>query len=113
MEKLNHNNFPEGIEFIISKLENLETLLRQSNKSSDPVNCDRIDRIEEACKILNCGKSKIYKLTMTDSIPHSHTRTGRLVFSKKKLIQWQEDNLIEDKPKNTVLLNIAESAGKK
>jgi excisionase family DNA binding protein len=113
MEKLNHNNFPEGIEFIISKLENLETLLRQSNKSSDPVNCDRIDRIEEACKILNCGKSKIYKLTMTDSIPHSHTRTGRLIFSRILLTKWLEENIIEEKKINNVLQNIAESARKK
>ena len=113
MEKINHNNLPDGIEFLISRIENLESLILHNYKSTEPTINDRIDRIEEACLILKCSKSKIYKLTMNDKIPHQHTTTGRLIFSRKKLLKWQEENIFEDKPKNNVLLSIAESALKK
>jgi len=113
MEKVNHNNVPEAIEFLIQKIESLESILLQSGKTIEPLKFDRIDKIEEACQILGFSKSKIYKLTMNNEIPHTHTKTGRLIFNRKDLMQWLEENIIEDKSKTSVLLSIAESASRK
>ncbi|MFZ4398550.1 MAG: helix-turn-helix domain-containing protein [Bacteroidales bacterium] len=113
MEKVNHNNVPEAIEFLIRKVESLESIMLQSGKSPELETYDRIDRIADACKILNCSKSKLYKLTMCDEVPHSHTKTGRLIFSKQELIKWLEENTIVEKKTNNVLQNIAESAARK
>ena len=113
MEKINHNNFPDGIELLITKIENLEFLILNNFKTQEPALNDRIDRIDDACQLINYSKSKVYKMTMNNKLPFLRTKTGRLIFSRKKLLEWQEENIMEEKKINNVMLNIAESARKK
>jgi predicted DNA-binding transcriptional regulator AlpA len=113
MEKISYNNIPEGIDFIIQKLSNLEELVNKMNHPPKNEKLDRIDKTADVCILLGISSSKIYKMTMNDEIPHSHTTTGRLIYSRKELLKWQNENIAENKPNNEVLLNITKSALRK
>lgn len=112
MININHNNLPEAIGLLLVKVENLENLLQQK-QNTEVVLPDRIDSIEEACSITGRSKSKIYKLTSTDGIPHK-LMGNRLVFSRSELLAWLETNTVTRQPKSkSVLSSIALSAAKK
>jgi excisionase family DNA binding protein len=112
MFEINFNNLPEAVGVLIQKVENLEQLLQQKQIAEVELP-DRIDSMEEACKITGLGKSKIYKLTSTDGIPHK-LMGNRLVFSRSELLAWLETNTVTRQPKSkTVLSSIALSAANK
>lgn len=108
MININHNNLPDAVGLLLQKVENLENLLQLKQTPQVIVN-DRINLLE-ACNLTGYGKSKIYKLTYSDGIPHK-LLGNRLVFSRSELLAWLETNT---KARNTksksVLSSIAESA---
>jgi excisionase family DNA binding protein len=111
MTEINHNNLPEAIELLLAKVENLENLLQSKQTPEVNVN-DRIN-LDEACKVTGYGKSKLYKLTYSDGIPHK-LMGSRLVFSRSELLSWLDTNTVTRQPKSkTVLSSIADSAAKK
>lgn len=53
---------------------------------------DRIT-LSEACELTNQSKSQVYKLTMLNEIPYQKFGK-RLVFSRRALKEWMENNTI-------------------
>ena len=108
------NNPFEILDARLSNIENLLLDIKHAPKETPTQSeYDRIDKIDEACKITGFSKSKIYKLTSQKEIPFK-LRGNRLVFSRKELLAWLESKTIEPvKSNNNVLNSIAESAGKK
>lgn len=110
--EINHNNFPIAICWLIQEVKTLRDLLEKQRAPVVIVN-DRIDSIEEACKITGYSKSKLYKLSSTNAIPHK-LMGNRLVFSRNELLAWLESNTVARKPKSkSVLTAIAQSASKR
>lgn len=46
---------------------------------------------KEACKLLSCSGSLLYKLTAARKIPHSK-RGKKLYFERKRLLEWMTEN---------------------
>ncbi|MFZ4401957.1 MAG: helix-turn-helix transcriptional regulator [Bacteroidales bacterium] len=109
--EINHNNFPMAICWLIQEVKALRDLLQHQQTPQVIVN-DRIS-LDEACKLTGYGKSKIYKLTYSDGIPHK-LMGNRLVFSRSELLSWLETNTVNRQPKSkNVLSSIATSAANK
>lgn len=49
---------------------------------------------KEACKLLSCSGSLLYKLTSGRKIPHSK-RGKKLVFIREELLEWLTQNKVE------------------
>jgi len=49
--------------------------------------------LKEACELLSCSKSLIYKLTSSRQIPHSK-RGKKLYFERKKLMEWMTEKQV-------------------
>jgi excisionase family DNA binding protein len=64
-----------------SQLDRIESLLRTFIPTQK-----EILTLDEACQFLQLSKSKIYKMTATNQIPH--VKKGRLYFSRKKLVEF-------------------------
>ena len=111
-EQITFDNLPQAVGLLLKKFEDFENkfISKQIPESQE---FNRIDKIYDVCKITGFSKSKIYKLTMTDKIPHSYTSTGRLIFFKNELVQWIENNTFRKPHNNNVLLNIVQSAARK
>ena len=111
MTEINFNNLPEAVGLLIQKVENLVSLM-QTKQAPEKVEFDRI-KIEEASNITGYGKSKMYKLTSENKIPHK-LMGNRLIFSRKELLEWLDSKTVEPVSGNNNVLNvIAESAAKK
>ncbi|MEI8202423.1 MAG: helix-turn-helix domain-containing protein [Bacteroidota bacterium] len=112
MNEINFNNLPEAVGILIQKVEGLESLIL-SKQASEVREFDRITDVNEVCKIVGYGKSKIYKLTSEKKIPFK-LMGNRLVFSRKELIEWVETNTVNSVSSQSCVLNaIAASASKK
>jgi excisionase family DNA binding protein len=55
---------------------------------------NEIITLKEACELLSCSKSLIYKLTSSRQIPHSK-RGKKLYFERKKLLEWMTENQVK------------------
>ena len=74
---------------------------------------DRIG-LEEAIEITGLKKATIYKLTMEGTIPHEKFRNGRLVFSRKELTTWTEQQTVRKQtPEEIAIAHLAKEARKK
>lgn len=114
-----HNPFQEiavrlsRIEDCLDSLKEQTNLLRASTTSELSDTCSLIQALE----FLNergytISKSKIYKLTATNSIPHR--RFGnRLVFSRKELLAWVEAQISEINADREATIQLARSANNK
>ena len=49
---------------------------------------------KEACSLLSCSGSLLYKLTASRKIPHSK-RGKKLYFERKKLLEWMTENQVD------------------
>lgn len=77
------------------RLDRLESHLLEIKRSSQPPT-PKPDRctFDEALEITGLSKSKLYKLTSSDEIPHK--RYGnRLIFSRRELTAWVEEQTVE------------------
>jgi predicted DNA-binding transcriptional regulator AlpA len=112
MFEINHNNLPEAVSLLLEKLENLETLLQQQH-APQTIESDRITDLKEVENLTGYSKSKLYKLSSTDGIPHK-LMGNRLVFSRSELLAWLETITVNRQPKSkSVLSSIAHSAANK
>jgi excisionase family DNA binding protein len=76
-------------------------LAPQTNQTSKPDRCT----FDEALEITGLSKSKLYKLTSSNEIPCK--RYGnKLIFSRKELADWVEENTIDkDSDDTTAVLS--------
>jgi predicted DNA-binding transcriptional regulator AlpA len=72
---------------------------------------DRITLLE-ACELTGSSKSQIYKLSMLNQIPVSHFGK-RLIFSRKKLIEWMESRTISTLKDTEIIPGRVSAAAKK
>ena len=107
MIEINHNNLPEALALLIKETRELRDLI-QSKRSPEVVECERLN-IDEAHKLTGYSKSSIYK----GLLPYK--KMGKkLVFSRKELVAWMENQTINPTSNNSsVLSDIAKSASKK
>lgn len=81
-------------------IELAEHLVRIEKKldrlAQTPVPVELPDRMsfEEAREFINMSSSALYKMTHAGKIPHGNFggRKGRLIFSRKELTAWLEEN---------------------
>ncbi|MCP2043487.1 helix-turn-helix domain-containing protein [Pontibacter sp. HSC-36F09] len=87
------------MELIVTTADQLSTLIQRavaraiaptSTPTPKPDRCT----LDEALEITGLSKSKLYKLTSLDEIPHRHYGS-RLVFSRKELAEWVEEQTVE------------------
>jgi excisionase family DNA binding protein len=109
--EINHINFPIAICWLIQEVKALRDLLHHQQTPQVIVN-DRIN-LEQACIITGYSRSKVYKLTYSNGIPHK-LMGNRLVFSRSELQSWLETNTVNRQPKSkNVLSSIAAAAANK
>ncbi len=70
---------------------------------------------DEAKALLNVSSSKLYKLTHTGKIPHGSFggRRGRLIFSRKELTAWLEENIYKNDQDKQAAGTLAKAARRK
>jgi len=101
----------ESIEAKLSNIENLLLDLKRQPKAVDSLP-DKIS-IAEAEKLTGLKRSALYKLTMAGTIPCSHFGK-RLIFSRKKLLVWVEQNTIQkENKKDHIVKHLQKEALKK
>jgi len=87
------------MELIVTTADQLSTLIQSAVKralapqTTPPPKPDRCT-FDEALEITGLSKSKLYKLTSSKEIPHKHYGS-RLVFSRKELTDWVEEQTVE------------------
>jgi excisionase family DNA binding protein len=93
------------------RLNRLEFLLLELKKATaQPPKQPLADRctLPEALEITALSKSKLYKLTSTNEIPHK--RFGnRLIFSRRELLDWIESNTMDKPDHSRACLILAKS----
>jgi excisionase family DNA binding protein len=75
---------------ILSKLDNIETMLRQQN-----VNTKEVLTLNEAAQLLDVSNSHLYKLTSSKQIPHFCPQGKKLYFDRVEVIKWMKKNVIK------------------
>jgi len=80
-----------------------ESIEEIKNIPTPPPLPDRIN-LDEACRIIGCSRSQIYKLSMRGEIPKAHYGK-KLVFSRKTLLDWMEARTISRPSANDVMTN--------
>ena len=68
--------------------------------------------LKDALEITGLSKSKLYKLTSTKEIPFK-TYGNRLIFSRKELEVWVQDQTIDKAVSSEASLTLAKSARRK
>ncbi|MBT4412367.1 MAG: helix-turn-helix domain-containing protein [Bacteroidetes bacterium] len=89
--------------------DSVKKAIADTDQTQQPEESDRIN-LSEACKITGLSKSKIYKLSMDSEIPKKKFN-GKLVFSRKELVEWMDQNTTEDRTREEMsehLANIAQ-----
>ncbi|WP_242916322.1 helix-turn-helix domain-containing protein [Pontibacter liquoris] len=84
------------------------------NNKHHPTALPKPDRctFDDALEITGLSKSKLYKLTSSNEIPHK--RYGnRLIFNRKELEEWVESQTVEKYDTESVALTVARSARSK
>jgi len=78
-------------EVIFQKLNTIENLLRNNqipvSSNPTPIQTKEFLDINEACKYVNSSKSYMYKLTMSNMVPHMKVGK-RLYFKTSELNEW-------------------------
>lgn len=111
-----YDNLPEQVDYLISEILKIkETLLARIKK---PEEVPKYLTLEEAIAFLLANripmsKSKLYKLTSTNEIPHRKTG-NKLIFHSEELSEWCNNQIINpsDCTQNSSL-SIIKSALKK
>lgn len=100
------------IERRLNRLESL--LLELKEKTHEPKAAEESNRctFAEALEITGLSKSKLYKLTSSNSIPHKYFG-NRLVFSRKELLAWIEAQTVSKDNSREACLTLANSAKRK
>lgn len=113
MEKI-HLNFTQKIDFLINRLEVIETILEK--KESLRVYSKMLSFDYALSYLLKEGfpmsKSKLYKLTSTNAIPCARFGS-KLVFDREELIKWCKERTSSERTKENVLMNLSKNANKK
>ncbi|WP_076422782.1 helix-turn-helix domain-containing protein [Pontibacter lucknowensis] len=104
------------MELIVTTADQLSTLIQRavaraivptSTPTPKPDRCT----LDEAVEITGLSKSKLYKLTSSNDIPHKRY-SNRLIFSRKELTDWVEEQTIK-KNSDDATLALAASARRK
>lgn len=86
--QITFEQIPAVISELFVKVENIEQVLIQQFKESEPVDGKPLN-IEEAAKFLSLSVPTIYGLVHRQEIPvYKRPGTKRLYFSKKELEEW-------------------------
>jgi excisionase family DNA binding protein len=102
----------EVVEKCLAKHFSSDSSLNGNQRCKEPLQ-NRIV-IKEAIEITSLKKATIYKLTMKGTIPHEKFRNGRLVFSRKELTLWMEQQTIrKQSPEEIATAHLAKEARKK
>ena len=72
---------------IVERLKRIEEILK--THVDEPMTSD------EACKLLGCSKSHLYKLTSTHQIPHYKPNGKTIFFSRRELCAWITRNPVK------------------
>lgn len=104
------------MELIVTTADQLSTLIQSAVKralapqTTPPAKPDRCT-LDEAVEITGFSKSKLYKLTSSNGI--AFKRYGnRLIFSRKELLEWVEEQTVEKSSDDATSL-LAASARRK
>ena len=94
-EQITFEKLPEAMEYLICKVEKLETLL--SKKESEPLNSDKWFNLLELCSYLpdKPARQTVYGWVGQKLIPY-HKKGKKLQFLKSEIDAW----LIADKHKS-------------
>ena len=84
-EIVSFENLPQAVGLLLSKVENLEQLLKSQQNTSAP--SDRPMSITEAAKFLNLSVPTLYGFVSKRTIPFSKLGK-RLYFSEAELTSW-------------------------
>lgn len=85
MEPLTFEQLPQAVSLLHDKLNNIEQLLREGNKSASPV--DELLSIAQAAKFLNLSVPTLYGKVSRKEIP-VNKQGKRLYFYKAELAEW-------------------------
>lgn len=107
-----------GMDFILTTPEKISQIVTEAvsiairnHSPKQDLLPDRIG-INEVCELTDYKKGVIYKLTMDNKIPYSKFG-GKLVFSKKEIIAWIENQTISSTSiKDQVSENLMKQAKK-
>jgi predicted DNA-binding transcriptional regulator AlpA len=103
-------------ELIDARLTNIESLIvaltHHHNRRTDDSQASDRCYFNDALAITGLSKSKLYKLTATCEIPCKQFGS-RLVFSRKELLQWVEQQTQPKPGYSSVLSALAKSANRK
>jgi excisionase family DNA binding protein len=86
MQEINHNNLPEAVSLVYTKLLAIERML-QSQPGDVPVEKDSFLNIKQAAELLTLAIPTVYCLVSKGALP-VHKRGKRLYFSSKELVDW-------------------------
>ncbi|MBS1780376.1 MAG: helix-turn-helix domain-containing protein [Bacteroidetes bacterium] len=86
MQEITHNNMPEAISLVYTKLLAIERML-QSQPGEVPVERDSFLNIKQAAELLTLAVPTVYCLVSKGELP-VHKRGKRLYFSSKELLDW-------------------------
>lgn len=86
MQTITHSNFPQAIESLLEKLNDLESYIknqRQPEKVNDLMNA------EEAAEFLRISRSALYGKTCRNKIPFKKMeKSNKVLFSRAELTAW-------------------------
>lgn len=105
------------MELIVTTAEQLNSIIfnavsRALNKKPEPQQLPDRCGFGDALEITGLSKSKLYKLTASNEIPHKRFGS-RLIFSRKELLTWLESQTVDKHDSSEVHLALARSARRK
>lgn len=105
------------MEVIVTTQEQLSLIIRAEftkllNNKPEPQQLPDRCTFDDALEITGVSKSKLYKLTSSNEIPHK--RYGnRLIFSRKELAEWVESQTVDSHDTGSITVALARSARRK
>ncbi len=97
MEKITFDNLPQMVDCLLTEVRLISNALqliikKPPDEDQEFLNLSETVEFFLSKKIL-MSKSKLHKLTSDHKIPHRKVQ-NKLIFNRKELIQWFEDQLI-------------------
>lgn len=86
MEAITYNNLPQAVERLFAKLEDIERMLHDTGKQSEP-ETDQLLTIKETATMICLSVPTIYGLVSRSEIPVCK-KGKRLYFSKQEIQDW-------------------------
>lgn len=83
---LSFEQIPDAIDRLFTRLDHLETLIKQQSTPAPELFLD----VKEAGELLRLSVQTVYGLVHTRQIPHSK-KGNRLYFKKSELQQWMQE----------------------